>query len=206
MAVAAIAVQVDPLVAVARTYLLSSATVKRDTAAGCAETIAEAARIVAASLRHGGKMLICGNGGSAADSQHLAAEFVSILDRNRPRAAMSALALTTDSSILTAIANDFGYAGVFARQVEALGRPGDVLLGISTSGNSENVVRALQIAVGKQMRTIALTGTTPGRMGMLAELTVPIPSSEVQHIQEAQLAVEHLLCLLTETALFEENL
>ncbi|MGB9105635.1 MAG: SIS domain-containing protein [Terriglobales bacterium] len=205
MAAPGVASQRGSLAEIARAYLLLSATVKCETAEGCVETIVAAASLMAHSLRGGGKILICGNGGSAADSQHLAAEFVSVLDKNRRRPAMAAIALTTDSSILTAITNDFGYAEVFERQVEALGRAGDVLLGISTSGTSENVIRALQLAVRKQMRTIALTGVNAGRVGALAEVIVTIPSSDVQHIQEAHLAVEHLLCRLTETALFEGN-
>ncbi len=206
MAAPATASAPDPLVSAARAYLLASASVKRETAELCVPAIVAAARILVDALRRGGKILICGNGGSAADSQHLAAEFVSVLDKNRRRPALSALALTTDTSILTAVANDFGYAGVFARQVEALGRPGDVLVGISTSGNSDNVLEAMEMAARRQIRTIVLTGAAPGRIGRLAELAVPVPSTEVQHIQEAHLAVEHLLCLLTEIALFEEAL
>jgi len=186
----------------ARTYLEDSAAVKRSTAELCSESIVEASRVIADCVARGGKLLICGNGGSAADSQHMAAEFVSVLDPRRPRAAMAAIALTTDTSILTAISNDFGFAGVFDRQVEALGRAGDVILGISTSGSSENVVRALQLASRQGMKTIALTGLKGGKLRQIADVIVCIPSDDTQHIQEAQLAVEHLVCLLTEQALF----
>ena len=127
-------------------YLAASAEVKTRSFQACGEAIVAAAALITHSLRQGGKLLICGNGGSAADSQHLAGEFVSVLDRRRMRPAMAALALTTDSSIITAISNDFGFAGIFDRQVHALGSPGDILVGISTSGNSENVVRAFDQA------------------------------------------------------------
>src|SRR6185436_5207019 len=122
------------------------ARLRQQTARECGEAIARAATTIAASFRAGGKLLLCGNGGSAADSQHIAAEFVSILDPRKPRGAMPAIALTTDTSFLTANANDFGFVNVFARQVEGLGRAGDVLLAITTSGNSENVVAALKQA------------------------------------------------------------
>ena len=126
-----------------KTYLAASAEAKARSAEECAEAIVAAATLIAQSLRQGGKLLVCGNGGSAADSQHLAGEFISVLDKRRMRPAMAALALTTNSSILTAISNDFGFVGIFERQVEALGRSGDILVGISTSGTSENVVQGL---------------------------------------------------------------
>ncbi|MGB7267123.1 MAG: SIS domain-containing protein [Terracidiphilus sp.] len=187
---------------VVRKYLSASAEVKARSAEECTAAIVAAANLIAETLHQGGKLLVCGNGGSAADSQHLAAEFVSVLDKRRTRPAMAALALTTDSSIITAIANDFGYASTFARQVEALGSPNDILVGISTSGNSENVVKAFEQARKKRMKTIALTG---GRRGMLcerADVAICIPSESTQHIQEVHLAVEHLLCMLAERALF----
>ncbi len=187
---------------VVRKYLSASAEVKARSAEECAEAIVAAANLIAESLHQGGKILICGNGGSAADSQHLAAEFVSVLDKRRTRPAMAALALTTDSSIITAIANDFGYASTFARQVEALGSPEDILLGISTSGNSENVVKAFEQARKKRMKTIALTGRRRGMLSERADVAICIPSESTQHIQEVHLAVEHLLCMLTERALF----
>src|SRR5690606_19689146 len=146
---------------------------------------------------------ICGNGGSAADSQHLAAEFISVLTQDFLRPGLSAIALTTDSSILTASANDFGFEGIFARQVQALGRPGDVVIGISTSGNSKNVVKALEYACEHDMHTIALIGAG-GKMGEIAEVAIRIPSTVVQHIQEAHITVAHIICYLAERALFPE--
>jgi len=146
-------------------------------------------------------VLLCGNGGSAADCQHVAAELVSRLTRDSERPGLPAIALTTDTSFLTAYANDCGFEGVFARQVEALGRPGDVLIGISTSGNSPNVLRAVELAREKGMRSIALTGQG-GRLAKLADVAVSVPSDDTRHIQEAHLAVEHVLCLLVEESLF----
>jgi D-sedoheptulose 7-phosphate isomerase len=186
-----------------RSYLAASAETKMRAAEECAEAVVAAAGLIAASLREGGKLLICGNGGSAADSQHLAGEFVSVLDRRRIRPAMAAMALTTDSSILTAIGNDFGFAGIFERQVEALGRAGDVLVGISTSGSSENVARAFEQARQRGMRTIALTGSRRGVLSLKADVAISVPSENTQHIQEVHLAMEHLLCRLTERNLFE---
>jgi D-sedoheptulose 7-phosphate isomerase len=193
----------DPAsISLVKNYLAASAETKTRSSEACAVAIVAAATLIAQSLRQGGKLLICGNGGSAADSQHLASEFVNVLDRRRMRPAMAALALTTDSSILTAIGNDFGIAGIFGRQVEALGSPGDILLGISTSGNSENVVRAFAQARQKRMKTIALTGGRMGVLGQKADAAICVPSESTQHIQEVQLAVEHLLCMLTEQDLF----
>jgi len=193
----------DPIsINLVKDYLAASAEAKTRSSEACAEAIVAAATLIAQSLRQGGKLLICGNGGSAADSQHLAGEFVNLLDRRHMRPAMAALALTTDSSIITAIGNDFGFAGVFERQVQALGSPGDTLLGISTSGNSENVVKAFDQARQKRMKTIALTG---GRMGLLsqkADVAICVPSESTQHIQEVHLAVEHLLCMLIERDIF----
>ena len=183
-------------------YLAASAEVKTRSFQACGEAIVAAAALITHSLRQGGKLLICGNGGSAADSQHLAAEFVSVLDRRRMRPAMAALALTTDSSIITAISNDFGFAGIFDRQVQALGSPGDILVGISTSGNSENVVRAFDQARQKRMKTIALTGGQIGLLGQKADVAICVPSESTQHIQEVHLAVEHLLCMLIERDIF----
>jgi D-sedoheptulose 7-phosphate isomerase len=182
----------------ARTYWDGSAAVRDATRDSCLESIAHASRVIAESLRSGGKLLICGNGGSAADSQHLAAELVGLLERNKARPALAAVALTTDSSVLTAIANDFGYKAVFERQVEAIGRAGDVLLGISTSGNSENVVRALAAARASNIETIVLTGVNGGAAGELADVLICVPSENPQHIQEMHLTLEHLLTMLVE--------
>lgn len=183
-------------------YLLASAQTTQRAADSCLDSILAAAQVVTGCLYRGGKLLICGNGGSAADCQHLAGELVSLLNKTHLRPAIAAIALTTDTSILTAISNDFGYGGVFERQVEALGRPGDVLLGISTSGNSENVLRAFRQANAQGMKTIGLTGESGGKLKALADVAICIPSEDVQHIQEAHLAVEHLLSALVERQLF----
>src|SRR4029079_11750360 len=133
-------------------------------------------------------------GGSAADCQHLAAEMVSVLNQSFVRPGLAAIAMTTDSSILTASANDFGFDGIFERQVQALGKAGDVVVGISTSGNSENVARALSYAASNGMRTVSLTGASGGRISEIAEIAIRVPSTTVQHIQEAHITIGHILC------------
>jgi D-sedoheptulose 7-phosphate isomerase len=184
-----------------RRYLADAAGTLEAIAETCAEDVAKAASIVADAISDGGKLLICGNGGSAADAQGLATEFVSTLTTDRRRPAIPAIALTTDTSVLTAIANDFGFDGVFARQVEALGRPGDVLLGISTSGNSVDVVLAVQEARRRGLGTIGLTGGAGGRLVGFVDVAVRVPSDATSHIQEAHLAVEHALAFAVEDAL-----
>jgi len=184
-----------------REYLLETSRTASRTADECAESILAAAAAIVAAVRDGGKLLICGNGGSAADAQHLATEFVSTLTIDRRRAAIPAIALTTDSSLLTAVANDFGFEDVFARQVEALGRAGDVLLGISTSGGSENVVRAFAQARSQGLRKIALTGESGGPLGPLSDIQINVPSSATSHIQEAHIAVGQLIAFLVEDEL-----
>lgn len=184
-----------------REHLRISAALQRAVEEQCLDAIVAAARTIASALRGGGKLLLCGNGGSAADCQHMAGELVSRLSADFPRPALPAVALTTDSSILTAVSNDFGFEGVFARQVQALGRSGDVLLGISTSGTSPNVLRAIEAAQRIPMATIALTGTQ-GRLRALADVAITVPSNSVQHMQEAHLSVEHILCYLVERDLY----
>ena len=186
----------------ARMYLEEMADTARRTAEACTEDIALAAELLVNALLDGGRILLCGNGGSAADSQHLAAEFVSTLTVDNRRPAIPALALTTDTSILTAIANDFGFEGVFARQVEALGRAGDVLIGISTSGNSTDVLRAFDEAKAKGVRTIALTGQDGGGLAPIADVAIRVPSRETSHIQECHIAIGQLLAALVEDSLF----
>jgi phosphoheptose isomerase len=191
-------VNLDPI----REYLLETSRTAARTADACAEEILGATAAIVESLRTGGKILLCGNGGSAGDAQHLATEFVSTLTVDRRRDAIPAIALTTDSSLLTAVANDFGFDGVFARQVEALGRGGDVLVGISTSGNSENVVQAFERARATGIRTIALTGESGGKLGALADIEINVPSSETSHVQEAHIAVGQLIAFLVEDELY----
>jgi len=158
------------------------------------------------TFRSGGKLLIFGNGGSAADAQHMAAEFVNRfkLDR-RP---LPAIALTTDSSILTSIGNDFGFDLIFAKQVEALGKPEDLVLGISTSGNSPNVVQAIEVAGRMGVKTAVLTGGTGspgGKLGKIADLVLNVPTDSTPHIQETHLWVEHILCELVEKEMFGDT-
>ena len=154
-------------------------------------------------FENGGKLLLFGNGGSAADAQHLAAEFVNrFLINRRP---LPALALTTDSSILTAVGNDFGYDLVFVKQIEALGKPEDLALGISTSGNSPNVVKAMQAARKIGMKTVALTGGTArpgGDLAAVCDMVLNVPSDATPHIQETHLWLEHTLCEIVEKQMF----
>ena len=163
--------------------------------------ILDAALRIAQSLEQGGKVLLCGNGGSAADAQHIAAEFVSVLTQDFLRPGLAAIALTTDTSVLTASANDFGFSGIFARQVQALGRPGDVLIGISTSGNSENVVKAVECARSRGIHTIVLTGQGGGKLAAAADIAIRVPSATTQFIQESHIMIGHILCELSERSL-----
>ena len=151
------------------------------------------------SLKSGGKIIFCGNGGSAAQAQHLAAELVGRYKLERR--AMAALSLTVDTSNITAIGNDYGYDDIFRRQLEGLGRKGDVLIGLSTSGNSRNVVLAFELAREMGVTTIALTGEGGGRMKELADICIAVPSQETNHIQEMHIAVGHILCGLVEKKL-----
>jgi len=163
-------------------------------------TLVRAAELTAQAMASSGKLLVAGNGGSAADAQHLVAEFVVRLSANRP--ALRAISLTTDTSILTAAGNDFGFDTLFARQIEALGAPGDVFLGISTSGNSPNIVCALRAAKERGLHTFGLTGAGGGQMASLCDLHIGIPSTTTMNIQESHLALEHIFCLLVEHHLY----
>ncbi|HTV10161.1 MAG TPA: D-sedoheptulose 7-phosphate isomerase [Candidatus Aquilonibacter sp.] len=167
------------------------------------KSLLEAARVTSDAMRSGRKLLVCGNGGSAADSQHIVAEFVVRLTVDRP--ALRAVALTTDSSILTAIGNDYDYDHLFSRQVEALGVAGDVLLAISTSGNSRNCIKALEVARDLQLTTIAFTGNGGGKMAALTDINVIVPCAVTMNIQESQLALEHIFCMLVERCYFGED-
>ena len=157
-------------------------------------------KLTAESLQRGGKLLVAGNGGSAADAQHLVAEFVVRLTVDRP--ALRAVALTTDTSILTAGGNDYGFEAVFARQIEALGQAGDVFLGISTSGNSPNILRALRQAKLQGMATFGFSGNGGGMMRELCDWNVVVPSRTTMNIQESHLALEHIFCMLVERFTF----
>jgi D-sedoheptulose 7-phosphate isomerase len=182
-----------------------------------AQTLAEAARLhqacmpaagpaaaaadaMIAALRSGGRILACGNGGSASDAQHFAAELVGRFERER--AAMAAIALTTDTSILTALANDYDYTCVFARQIEALGRPGDVVLGLSTSGGSANVLAAFDAAKAGGLTTVAMTGRDGGAVGRAADIHVNVPSASTARVQEVHRTLLHAMCALIERELY----
>jgi D-sedoheptulose 7-phosphate isomerase len=168
-----------------------------------ADQVAGAARLLAATLQEGGKILLFGNGGSAADAQHLAAEFVNRFRIERPP--LAALALTTDTSILTSIANDYDFLEVFAKQVRALGRPGDAALGLSTSGNSANVVKALEAARQLGLKTLALSGGEGGPVAAAAELAIVVPSKSTPRIQEVHITIGHVLCDLVDFLLFPDK-
>ncbi len=152
------------------------------------------------TLRQDNKIVIFGNGGSAADAQHMAAEFVNRFLIDRPP--LAALALTTDTSILTSIGNDFSFADIFTKQITALGRAGDLALGISTSGNSENVIRAIEQAKILGMKTAALTGGEGGRLLAMVDFGLNVPSTFTPHIQETHLWVEHIICQLVDEKMF----
>ena len=167
---------------------------------GLVSQIEQVAWLIVETYRRGGKVLIAGNGGSAADAQHITAELVSRFTLDRP--ALPAMALTTDTSILTAISNDYGYESLFSRQLEASGRPGDVFIAISTSGNSPNILRALATASQMELVPVGLSGATGGQMDPLCRYCIRIPSTDTARIQEAHITVGHILCAVTERALF----
>jgi D-sedoheptulose 7-phosphate isomerase len=167
------------------------------------EAVVAAARLLADTLRGGGKILLFGNGGSAADAQHLAAEFVNRFQVERPP--LAALALTTDTSVLTSIANDYAFAEVFAKQMRALGRPGDVAFGLSTSGASPNVVLALEAARALGLKTLALSGGDGGPVAAQADIAIIAPSRNTPRIQEVHITVGHVLCDMVDYLLFPEK-
>ena len=154
--------------------------------------VEEAAKICIESLKNGGKVILCGNGGSAADAQHIAAELSGRFKKERR--ALAGIAITTDTSALTAIGNDYGYEFVFSRQVEAIGKRGDVLIGISTSGNSKNVRKAIESAKKIGMKVITLTGKSGGEMKNLGDINVIIPSNNTPRIQEMHIMIGHMIC------------
>ena len=178
-----------------REHFAESARLKLDAAEALAPHVARAASLLTECLLGDGKILACGNGGSAADAQHFAAELVGRFERERPE--LPALALTTDTSLLTAVANDYSFEQVFAKQVRALGARGDVLLAISTSGNSGNVIAAIEAARGREMRVVAMTGKGGGRIGELLapeDVHLCVPHSRTARIQEVHLLMIHCVC------------
>jgi D-sedoheptulose 7-phosphate isomerase len=168
----------------------------------CKDDILTAVDQLVTSFRNGNKLLLCGNGGSAADCQHIAAELVIRLAHDLKRPALPAIALTTDTSNLTAGGNDIGFDNVFARSVEGLGNEGDVLLAISTSGNSGNVIKAVEMAKSKGMKTVGLLGGSGGKLKSILDLSITIPSTNVQRIQEGHITVAHIICELVENELY----
>ena len=182
-------------------YALAGATLRENFLTTHAGAIAAMAKVIAASLAQDGKILLCGNGGSAADSQHLAAEFVNRFLMDRPP--LPGIALSTDTSALTAIGNDFGFDHIFSKQVRALGRTGDVLLAISTSGASPNITEALKAARGMGMITMGLTGKGGGDMPALCDYLLDVPDDSTPLIQEIHITVGHLICRLVDYYLFE---
>ena len=178
-----------------RGHFLESIETKRRAADVLEAPISAAVGVMVAALMNGGKVLACGNGGSAGDAQHFAAELVGRFERERP--GLAAISLATDTSILTAVANDYAYNQVFSKQVEALGQPGDVLLAISTSGNSGNVVAAINAAHAREMRVVALTGKDGGAIAKLlgdGDIELRVPASRTARIQEVHLLAIHCLC------------
>lgn len=169
------------------------------------EPLLSAAALMVECLQGGGKILACGNGGSAADAQHFAAELVNRFETDRP--ALAAIAMTHDASVITSIANDFSFSRIFSRQVEALGRPGDLLLAISTSGNSENIIEATRAAARTGMKTITMTGKEGGKLGAMEEIAVQIniahPSTP--RIQEMHITCLHILCSLVDKTLYGDK-
>jgi D-sedoheptulose 7-phosphate isomerase len=182
--------------------LRESSEVKLKIEKECKNEILSAIRTLTEAFRRGNKLLLCGNGGSAADSQHIAAEFMIRLSHDLQRPAIPAIALTTDSSNLTAGGNDIGYENVFARNVEGLGTAGDVLIAISTSGNSENVIRAVAKAHEKNMTVIGFLGGKGGKLKDLVDVPIVIPSESTQRIQEGHITVGHILCEAVERELY----
>jgi len=185
-----------------REHFAESIATKETAVGAIAESIARAGELMSQSLLADAKILSCGNGGSAADSQHFSSELLNRFERERP--GLPAMALTTDSSTLTSISNDYAYEEIFSKQVRALGKPGDVLLGISTSGNSENVCRAIAAAHEREMKVVALTGRDGGRMAGLygdGDIEIRVPATRTARIQEVHLVVIHCLCDIIDSTL-----
>jgi len=179
-----------------KSYLSTSSNNISLLSESCSDSIDKFAENIFKALSSGKKILFCGNGGSAADSQHIAAELVGRYKKNRD--AISAIALTTDTSILTAVANDFGYENIFSRQIEALGVKGDILVAISTSGNSKNIINAVNTAKRQKLSVLGLTGKDGGFLKQISDLCICVPSDEVNHIQEMHITIGHLVCSLIE--------
>ncbi len=179
-----------------------SIRVKNESLSLCSPQLIEASKLVVGSFRNRGKLLVCGNGGSAADAQHYAAELIVRLSHDIKRPGLPAIALTTDSSILTAGGNDIGFDNIFARQVEALGHPEDILLVISTSGNSKNILNALDVAKEKNLKSIGFLGASGGKCKNEIDIPIIVPSENTQRIQETHLLLGHILLELIEREMY----
>jgi D-sedoheptulose 7-phosphate isomerase len=186
-----------------RKQLMESSELKLKVSEVLTERIEETAKTIINSLKNGNKILFCGNGGSAADCQHLAGEFVNRFRINRKP--LPGLALTTDSSVLTCIGNDFSFDDIFSKQVEAFGIKGDVLVGISTSGNSKNVINAINVAKEKELFVVGFTGDSGGKMKELVDILINVPSADTPRIQEAHITIGHIICDLVEQELFKNE-
>lgn len=196
-------IKTDEKVSLIEQELQESIDLKNQVKEKLSEEIVEVAQALAECIKNGGKILLCGNGGSAADAQHFAGELVVRLSSDYTRNAIPAIALSSDNFVLTACANDFGFEQVFSRQIEALGRPEDVLMCISTSGSSPNLIQAIEKAKEKQMRTIGLLGKDGGKMAKLVDFSLIVPSQRTQRIQEVHITMCHIFTSLIEKTLFD---
>ncbi len=185
-----------------KNQILDSAKIKNEMVKNGVESIEKAAELLIGSINAGGKILWCGNGGSAADAQHLATELMGGMS-DHDRMPIPSIALTTDSSFITAWSNDTDFDSIFSRQVQGLGEEGDVLVGISTSGNSENVINALKQAKYKNLKTIAFAGKTGGSLDGIADITIKVPSDNTQRIQESHIMIGQILCSLIELSILK---
>jgi D-sedoheptulose 7-phosphate isomerase len=186
-----------------KNQILESAKIKNEMVKFGVESIEKAAELLIESIKAGGKILWCGNGGSAADAQHLATELMGGMS-DHDRMPIPSIALTTDSSFITAWSNDSDFDSIFSRQVQGLGEEGDVLVGISTSGNSENVINALKQAKYKNLKTISFTGKTGGSLDGIADITIKVPSDNTQRIQESHIMIGQILCSLIELSILKQ--
>lgn len=182
--------------------LKESSETKIKMQSACFDEILSAVDLISSAYKNGKKLLLCGNGGSAADSQHIATEFMIRLNHHINRPALPAIALTTDSSNLTAGGNDIGFENVFARNIEGLGNEGDILIAISTSGNSPNILKAVDMAKQKNIKTIGLLGGNGGKLKSNVDLPIIIPSENTQRIQEGHITTAHIICELVENELY----
>ena len=185
-----------------KNQILESAKIKNEMVNNGIESIEKAAQLLIESVKDGGKILWCGNGGSAADAQHLATELMGGMS-DHDRMPIPSIALTTDSSFITAWSNDTDFDSIFSRQVQGLGEKGDVLVGISTSGNSENIINALKQAKFKKLKTIAFAGKTGGSLDGIADVTIKVPSDDTQRIQESHIMIGQILCSLIELSILK---